>query len=279
MDPSSLKQLLSLPVGLYIGGVILGQIILSLVRRAKRERLKDRRRKAGLNDQVLVDHSFKLETLREQAIADALVLIATLVALPIVLANIFKDDAGSLGATFLAMFVWSLVTAMDVAKAFLGGLAFRALVGARHPFQVGDRVTLQGYSGKVEEIGLFFVRMKTLNEELVSIPTASLWNAPIVSANAGDKASLCVMTFYLSPHINAKLRKAAEQAIWDAIQGSVYWDFGKPMQIYVEQGNNGIVLTAQAYVASTYNEPLFKSDVYRAFLDFADRESVPLAPG
>ena len=49
------------------------------------------------------------------------------------------------------------------------------------------------------------------------------------------------------------------------------------MQIYLEQGPSEIVLTARAYVASTYNEPLFKSDVYQAFLDFADRESIPLA--
>ena len=68
-----------------------------------------------------------------------------------------------------------------------------------------------------------------------------------------------------------------KQAVWDAIQRSVYWDFGKPMQIYLEQGQNEIVLTARAYVASTYNEPLFKSDVYQVFLDFADRESIPLA--
>lgn len=277
MDLPSPEQLLTLPVALYIGGVVFGQIILGLIRRARQERLNERRRKARLNDQVLVDHSVKLETFRQQAIVDALVLVATLVVLPIVLANIFEDQASGLGATFLAFFIWTLVTATDVAKAFLGGLAFRALVGARHPFQVGDRVTLFGHLGKVEEISPFFVQLKTLNDDLVSIPTASLWTTPIVSANAGDKASLCVMTFYLAPFVSAELRKAAEQAIWDAIQRSVYWDFGKPMQIYLEQGQGEIVLTARAYVASTYNEPLFKSDVYQAFLDFADRESVPLA--
>jgi hypothetical protein len=48
------------------------------------------------------------------------------------------------------------------------------------------------------------------------------------------------------------------------------------MQIYVEQCKDEIVLTAKAYVALTYNEPIFKSDVYQAFLDFADLESIPL---
>lgn len=43
------------------------------------------------------------------------------------------------------------------------------------------------------------------------------------------------------------------------------------------QERGAIVLTARAYVASTYNEALFKSDVYQAFLDFADKNALPLA--
>jgi small-conductance mechanosensitive channel len=271
------EQLLNWPVGFYIGGVVLGQVVLILVRRMKQKRLKDRRREVHLNDDVLVDHSLKLKTIRRQGMTDASVLLVTLVFLPIVLASIYKEQAVALGLTFFVLLAWVLVTATDVAKAFLGGVAFRAFVGVRRPFQVGDRVTLSGYSGKVEEIGPFFIRMTTLDDDLVSIPTASLWNTPIVSANAGDKASLCVMTFHLAPFIKAEARKAAEQAIWDAIQRSVYWDFEKPMQIYLEQRKDEILLTARAYVASTYNEPLFKSDVCQAFLDFADKESLPLA--
>ena len=138
-------------------------------------------------------------------------------------------------------------------------------------------MTLLGHAGKVEDIGPFFVRLKTADDEEVRIPTAALWNAPLISANAGKRASLCVMTFHLAPCVGAEKRKKAENAIWDAIQRSVYWDFDNPMQIYVEQRKDEIVLTAKAYVASTYNEPLFKSDVYQAFLDFTDSESVPLA--
>jgi hypothetical protein len=77
--------------------------------------------------------------------------------------------------------------------------------------------------------------------------------------------------------VSAAQRRRAEDAIWDAIQRSVYWDFDKPMQIFLTQKREEILLTAKAYAASTYNEPLFKSDVYQAFLDFADKEGVPLA--
>ncbi len=49
------------------------------------------------------------------------------------------------------------------------------------------------------------------------------------------------------------------------------------MQIYFSQTPELVCLTAKAYVASTYNEPLFKSDVYKAVLKTALEQSIPLA--
>ena len=272
-------DLLSWPVAIYFAGVIFGQVGLMVYRRHSSKNVAERRHQAGLDDQVLVDHKIKLATIRNWALTDAVVLLATVVILPIVLAQFWSGDAGKKGLAlaFVAILIWALVSATDVARAFLGGVAFRAYVGLYRPFQVGDRVDLMGHAGKVEDINPFFVRLTTPNDDQVSIPTAALWNAPLVSANAGDRASLVVMDFHLAPFITANQRRASENAIWDSIQRSVYWDFDKPMQIYLGQSENEIRLTAKAYVASTYNEPLFKSDIYQSFLDFADSEKIPLA--
>lgn len=277
MDFPAFENLATWPVGIYLAGVVLAQIALSYWRRWQEQGVANQRREAGLDDQILVDHAVQLKTLQRHSAIDAVVLLASLVLLPIFLAQVFNEAKEGLGMTFFALVIWTLVSATDVAKAFLGGVAFRAFVGFRRPFQVGDRVTLNGYSGKVQEIGPFFVRLVTLDDDLVSIPTSSLWSAPIVSANAGDRASLCVMTFHLAPFVTAEKRKYTEDAIWDAIQRSVYWDFDKPMQIYLEQHADEILLTARAYVASTYNEALLKSDVYQRFLDYVDEAQVPLA--
>lgn len=273
------EDLLAWPVAIYLASVILGQVALALYRRHAAATRAERRHRAGLDDRVLVDHSVKLEAIRHRALVDAAVLLATVVLVPILLAEYWPSEnaAGALAVTFLALFIWALVSATDIAKAFLGGVAFRAYVGLRQPFQVGDRVTLKGHSGKVEEIDPFFVRISSLDDAQVSVPTAALWNEPMVSANAGERASLVVMSFHLAPFVTAQQRQASEHAIWGAIQRSVYWDFDRPLQIYVAQQRDAIVLTAEAYVASTYNESLFKSDVYRAFLDFAASEGVPLA--
>ena len=278
MNPADLESLLNWPVAVYLLAVVGAQIAISIARARRARRLAEDRRAAGLDDEILVDHSIKLETIRNRALADALVLLATVVVLPFLLVLLVPDaQSHGLAIVFLGLLIWILVSVTDVARAFLGGVAFRVYVGLRRPFQVGDRVTLCGHAGKVEDIGPFYVRLTTEDDDQVNVPTAALWNTPLISANAGDRASLCVMSFHLAAFVDAEKRKKAEDAIWNAIQRSVYWEFDKPMQIYVEQAKDEIVLTARAYVASTYNELLFKSDVHQAFLDFADSERIPLA--
>jgi len=277
MSDAILNSLLTWPVALYLLIVVGTQVGLAVCRRRSAEKRNAHRQAVGLDDQVLVDHAVKLENIRTQAAVDAATLIGTVVVVPIVLVTFLKTSSEGLALAFLALLVWALVSSTDVAKAFLGGVAFRAYVGLRPPFQIGDRVTLLGHAGKVDSIDPFFIRLSTVDDDLVSIPTAALWGTPLISANAGDRSSLCVMSFHLAPFVKAGQRKRAEDGIWDAIQHSVYWDFDKPMQIYAEQRKDEIVLTAKAYVASTYNEALFKSDVYQAFLDLADGQNIPLA--
>lgn len=273
----SVQELLAWPVAIYLVSVVLGQVLLGAYRRHAEAATMQRRQRAGLDDKILVDHAVTLAAIRRWSSVDAIVLVLTVVIVPIVLAAFLPDSRAALGATFLALFLWVLISATDLAKSFLGGVAFRAYVGLRRPFQIGDRVTLMGYAGKVVGIDAFFVRLVTADDDLVHIPTAALWTAPLVSANAGDRASLVVMTFHLAPFVSAWQRKEVEDAIWNSIQRSVYWDFDRPIQILLEQQADEIRLTAKAYVALTYNEPLFRSDVYQGFLDYVDAEKVPLA--
>jgi small-conductance mechanosensitive channel len=278
-----LAELLINPyIGIYLVLVAAVQVIAHLVARRNTHKIATRRALAGLGDRVIVNQSQRLGELKAAARNRALWLLLPVVMLPFLLAvvaNVLRHDDPSKGLlfTFLLFTLWLLFTGTDLAKAVLGGLAFCTVTAISETFQVGDRVTLRGHSGKVTSIGIFYVKLQTLDDDLVSIPTASLWSENLVSANAGERASLCVMPFYLSPRINATQLRAAEDAIWAAIQGSTYMDPEKPIQIYLSQEKGCIKLSAKAYSASTYNEPLFKSDITHAFLQFARRENIPLA--
>jgi hypothetical protein len=88
---------------------------------------------------------------------------------------------------------------------------------------------------------------------------------------------MSVLRFYLAPHATPAQLDDSENTIWDAIQASPYLEPSRPMQIYYTQEKDAVILTAKAYVASTYDEPSFRSDVTRAFLRTVDAKRIPLA--
>lgn len=280
-----INSLLNKWVLLYLAIVVIAQFGLVYQRRYREHALRQKRRNAGLkSDDIFLNHAQRLQSLRNDAVIEAGLLVGTVIVTPFILVFIVSKNANAtaatgLATTFLLLLLWVLFSNSDIGKAWLGGTLFKLLVGFKAPFQVGDRVTLLGFSGKVLEIGSLLIKLQTVDDDLVSIPTNRLWSEPLVSANAGDRASMCVIPFYLTPTASSAQRQGAEDAIWAAVQGSIYFDFAKPMQIYVAQQKNAIVLTVKAYVASTYIEPLFKSDITRTFLDYSDKHQLPLAVG
>ncbi|MDJ0718539.1 MAG: mechanosensitive ion channel [Prochloraceae cyanobacterium] len=263
---------------IYLGIVIGTQVIYGLWRYLKRRSIRKRRKDRGLTDRILINNAEKLASRRLDALVQSGLLLASILIVPFILVGINKDSRSALTIAFVVLLGLIFFNATNVVQGFLGGLAFKTIAAFKQPFQIGDRVTLKGISGKVISFDTFFVVLKTLNDDQISIPTHTLWNEVLTSANGGDRSSLCVMNFYLASFISASQRQAAEDAIWNAIQSSVYYEPSKPMQIYVAQTPEAIQLTAKAYVASTYNEPLFTSDVTEAFLNFVSQKEIPLAP-
>ena len=262
----------------YLFIVFGGQALYYLWHRLKRHMVQGARRAQGLTDEIFLSHAEKLSDRKREALIESGILLVSIVITPFILYYYADDfEKKGLAITFIGLIVWVVYSGTDVAKAFLGGLAFKTLAAFTTPFQVGDRVNLKGASGKVTDFNTFLIKIQTADDDAISIPTHALWGETLTSVNAGTRASKCVMNFYLAPFTDRKQRQKAEDTIWDAIQASAYFDPTKPMQIFLSQKEESIQLTAKAYVASTYDEPLFCSDVTRAFLDFATKEKIPLA--
>lgn len=274
----TLHELLSPPVLMYLMLVLMALFVPEMWFEYNRRKKAKRRKSVGLPEESIMNTAEKLTSTRFEAQVQSLIFILAIFVTPFFIAP-FVSHAGknALLLAFVGILVWSLTSGTHVAVSFLNGLSFKTVIAFAKPIQVGDRVTLNGHSGKVLSIGTFFVMLQTLNDDLVSIPTSSLWNANLVSANAGQRYSLCMMDFYLAPFATHDDIQRAEDIIWDSIQASPYFEMSQPMQIYVNQELNSIHLVARAYVASTYNEPLFVSDVSKAFLKFAYEHNLPLA--
>lgn len=267
----------------YIGVVFGAQWLYLRHDQNNRKRIASNRDAQRLPPDILLNHAERLADRRREAQLQSGLLLGTVLISPIVLlviAHLLGSEGSpesGLAVTFVALMLWILISGTDLSKAFLGGLAFKTVAAFKVPFQIGDRVEIKGIGGKVIALDTFYLTLQTPNDDSISVPTSTLWGDVLTSVNGGSRSSLCVMEFYLSPDVEAGQRQSAEDAIWDAIQASVYYDPTQSMQIYLTQLPHSIKLTAKAYVASTYSEPLFSSDVTRAFLDFASKNKIALA--
>jgi len=160
-------------------------------------------------------------------------------------------SAGAIALTFSLAF-------QDLASSFVGGITL--LID--RPFEVGDRVQFKEHYGEIVEIGLRAVRLKTLDDSIISIPNNQFLKEAVGSANAGALDMMVVMNFYVSPNADYEV---AKQLVFEAVVTSQYAYLAKPITILVEDKIVDVVfathIIAKAYVFNTRFEKLFASDV------------------
>ncbi|MBN2359933.1 MAG: mechanosensitive ion channel [Deltaproteobacteria bacterium] len=163
----------------------------------------------------------------------------------------------------------------DVAASFMASIT----ILLNKPFQVGDRIQFGSYYGEVTEIGLRTVRLVTLDDSLVTIPSNKFLTEAVASANAGALDCMVVVPFYLAP--DADIGRAKE-IVQDALLASRYLYLGKPFTVLVgceagEMSRAMVKLVAKAYVYDARHEKAFASDVTEHALREFGRARIRLA--
>ncbi|MCB9506730.1 MAG: mechanosensitive ion channel [Myxococcales bacterium] len=146
----------------------------------------------------------------------------------------------------------------DTAASLISGI----LILMDQPFQVGDRIAFGGYYGEVQEIGLRSVRIVTLDDNLVSIPTNKFLTDVVASANAGALDMMVVVDFHIDPHADFDRAMALAR---EATLTSKYVFLNKPVVVLVGEAEIGEQLATRirvkAYVVDARFESKFASDV------------------
>ncbi|MEZ8878676.1 mechanosensitive ion channel family protein [Vibrio lentus] len=146
----------------------------------------------------------------------------------------------------------------DLAASFIAGIT----VMIDRPFQVGDRVTFEGNYGDIITIGLRSVRMRTLNDDIITIPNNKFLNEVTTSGNYGALDMQVVIPFYVSMDEDITL---ARDLIQEAASSSRYIHLPKPVTVLVKQTITdnylAIQLTCKGYVVDTAYEKLFETDI------------------
>ncbi|HEX6939453.1 MAG TPA: mechanosensitive ion channel domain-containing protein [Longimicrobiales bacterium] len=156
--------------------------------------------------------------------------------------------------------------AQDVLRNIFGGL----VIVIDRPFQVGDLVDIAGYHGEVVGIGLRATRIRTRNDEVISVPNAEVMSQPVKNANAGALDCMVVVELLLPSLVDlTKVRRIA----YEAAATSPFIYAAKPIRVRIEDEFRETFLTKvriQAYVYDHRLEHAFASDVAerakRAFL-------------
>ncbi|OQQ08698.1 potassium transporter KefA [Vibrio splendidus] len=146
----------------------------------------------------------------------------------------------------------------DLAASFIAGIT----VMIDRPFQVGDRVTFEGNYGDIITIGLRSVRMRTLNDDIITIPNNKFLSEVTTSGNYGALDMQVVIPFYVGMDEDITL---ARDLIQEAASSSRYIHLPKPVTVLVKQTITdnylAIQLTCKAYVVDTAYEKLFETDI------------------
>ncbi|MGF1744073.1 mechanosensitive ion channel family protein [Vibrio minamisatsumaniensis] len=161
----------------------------------------------------------------------------------------------------------------DLAASFIAGIT----VMIDRPFQVGDRVTFEGNYGDVITIGLRSVRMRTLNDDIITIPNNKFLNEVTTSGNYGALDMQVVIPFYVGMDEDITL---ARDLIQEAASSSRYIHLPKPVTVLVKQTITdnylAIQLTCKAYVVDTAYEKLFETDItLRVMKEFRKHNITP----
>ncbi|HXI03172.1 MAG TPA: mechanosensitive ion channel domain-containing protein [Candidatus Saccharimonadales bacterium] len=163
----------------------------------------------------------------------------------------------------------------DIAASLVAGV----IILVDKPLQVGDRVTVGDYYGEVTHIGLRSVRLKTLDDTMVTVPNSRFLTDVVASGNAGAVEMMIRMDFWIG--VDQDLPRA-KRVVEEALTSSLYVHLGRPWSVTVSQviegGYLAVRLRAKAYVLDVRFEKAFESDVTERVLEaFAEAGIKPPA--
>lgn len=164
--------------------------------------------------------------------------------------------------------------AQDILKNIFGGF----IIILDSPFQVGDKIEIDGYYGEVTTIGLRSTRIVTPDDSLVTLPNADIVNNKVSNTNSGALDCQVVASVYLPADTNIDTVKAIA---YKAAISSRYVYLNKPVVVITENQvidkNYIIHLKVKAYVLDIRYEFLLKGEITELILTELNRRQ--LLPG
>lgn len=167
-----------------------------------------------------------------------LVVIMLILSLFGVTASSFAAAIASLGVTIGLAFQGSLSN-------FAGGVLILIL----HPFRVGDFIIedTHGNAGKVEEINIFYTKLRTADHRMVVVPNGTLANTSLTNVTESDRRKID-LEFFIA--YEADIRQARE-IIRTQIDKEERCLRDEEIQIFVKEWENSAIILGVRFFVPT----------------------------
>ncbi len=135
------------------------------------------------------------------------------------------------------------------------------------PYRVGDRVKIGDTYGEVVDYGLRGVRIRTPDDNTVTIPHNIAWTESLSNANSGQLEAQVVTDFYFAHNVNTD---KVLQILYQAAYSSRYTQLKLPVVVIIEEQPWATRFKLKAYPMDARDEFVYKTDlIYRAKQAFA----------
>jgi MscS family membrane protein len=161
------------------------------------------------------------------------------IAFILILYNLKIDITPFLAGAGIAGLAFALA-AQDILSNFLGG----AIISLDKPFKLGDRIQIENYSGDVVSVGPRSTRIRTLDNQLVTIPNSKITSSIVTNFAMPDvrgKVRIPVSVAYGTSVVRVKeilLSIAREQSalhgfiLADPAPAVYFLEFGESSEIF-----------------------------------------------
>ena len=138
------------------------------------------------------------------------------------------------------------------------------------PYRVGDRISIADSYGEVISYGLRGIRIRTPDDNIVTIPHNYIWTNSVSNANMGELEAQVVTQFYLDHSADPHL---VENLLYRVAYTSKYTHLKLPIAVVMSEHSWGSLFKLKSYPLDARDEFAYATDLtVRAKKQFAKHD-------
>lgn len=128
------------------------------------------------------------------------------------------------------------------------------------PYRVGDRIKIGEEYGEVTDFGLRGIRLKTPDDNLITIPHSKILTEAISNANSGQLEAQVTTEFYCHHEVDLE---AVIEILYQAAYSSKYTQLKLPITVVVSEKSWGTYFKLKSYPMDARDEFIYQTDLTR----------------